>query len=121
MVFARVTNTPFEDETNPAIGHLGTVVTTGGDLRRDFGLATAFILYPALGLAGAAYLLHGPRRTALAAGVLAVGILATLLTLIRGEIFGLVLGLAVIAFLRTSSTTIRLSRPAALVSGCSCS
>ena len=117
MAFARVTNTPFENETNPTIGHLGTVVTTTGALRRDFGLASAFILYPALGLAGAAYLLHGSRRTALAAGVLGIGILATLLSLIRGEIFGLILGLAVIAVLSTPATAIGLSRPAALVAG----
>lgn len=114
MALARITNTPFEDETNPAIGHLGTVVTTGGELRRDFGLASAFIVYPALALAGAAYLLHGSRRTVLAAAVLGVGLLATVLTLIRGEIFGLVLGLVLIVLLSTASTAIGLSKPAAL-------
>ena len=119
MVFARVTNAPFEDQTNPAIGHLGTVTTTTGALRRDFGFASAFILFPALALAGAAYLVHASRRAAFATGVLGLGILTTLLTLIRGEIFGLVLGLAVIALLSTPATATRLSRPAALVATCS--
>ena len=117
MVLARVANTPFENETNLAIGHLGAVETTGGVLRRDFGFASAFIVYPAIGLAGGAYLLHGPRRTAQAAAILGIGIVATLLTLIRGEIFGLVLGLVVIALMSTRATSLRLSRPAALVAG----
>jgi hypothetical protein len=115
MAFARVTNTPFEDETNPAIGHLGTVVTTNGALRRDFGFGSAFILYPVLALAGAAYLLHGSRRAILAAIVFGIGTLATVLTLIRGEIFGYVLGLAVIAVLSTPGPAIRLSRATALM------
>lgn len=114
MVVARVANTPFEDETNPAIGHLGTVATTQGDLRRDFGFGSAFILYPVLALAGAAYLLHGARRNALAAVLLGIGILATVLTLIRGEIFGLVFGFVAIVLLSTAPTAMRLSRPAAL-------
>jgi hypothetical protein len=117
MALARFTNTPFENETNPAIGHLGTVVTTTGVLRRDYGLASAFIVYPALALAGAAYLLHGPRRPGLAAVAAGIGILATLLTLIRGEIFGLVLGLALIALLRSPARGMRISRAAALATG----
>jgi hypothetical protein len=101
MALARLTNSPFE--TNETEGGLGTVVTTEGELRRDYGFASAFILYPVLAVAGAAYLLYNPRRTALAAFVASVGILATLVTLIRGEIFGLVLGLTVIALLRTEA------------------
>ncbi len=117
MAFARVTNTPFENEANPTIGHLGTVVTTSGVLRRDYGLASAFILYPVLGLAAAAYLLHTGRRTTLAAIVLAVGVIATLLTLIRGEIFGLFAGLTLIALLPNASYGPRVSRAAAIVAG----
>ena len=117
LVFARVTNTPFEDETNPSIGHLGTVVTTSGVLRRDYGLASAFILYPALGLAGVAYLLSGRRRTALAASFAAIGILATFITLIRGEIFGLILGLVVILAMRPPIVPTRVSRVTAVAAG----
>ena len=117
MVVARIANTPFESQTNPTVGHLGAVPTTAGVLRRDYGFASAFILYPVLGLAGAAYLLQAPRRATAAAVVTGIGILATSLTLIRGEIFGLVVGLIVIAFLRAPATATRVSRPAAIVAG----
>ena len=116
MAIARIANTPFEDETNPNIGHLGTVNTTTGALRRDFGLSSAFVLYPVLALAAAAYLLHGSRRTAVAAAALCIGVIATLLTLIRSEIFGLVIGLAVIVLMRTPVGVRRASRPAAVAS-----
>jgi hypothetical protein len=116
MVFARVTNAPFENETNPSVGHLALVTTTAGVLRRDYGFATSFIVYPVLGLAGAAYLLHAPRRTAVAAVVAGIGILTTLLTLIRGEIFGLGFGLALIAFLR-APTEARANRATVVVAG----
>jgi hypothetical protein len=113
MAFARLTNSPFE--TDETVGRLGTVVTTGGELRRDYGFASAFILYPVLALAGAAYLLHSPRRTALAAVVASLGVLTTLITLIRGQIFGLFIGLAVIALLRSEMTVKRASRTPAIV------
>ena len=116
MAIARIANTPFEDETNPNIGHLGSVNTTTGALRRDFGLSSAFVLYPVLALAAAAYLLHGSRRTALAAAALCIGVIATLLTLIRSEIFGLVIGLVTIAVMRTPAGVRRVSRPAAVFS-----
>jgi hypothetical protein len=116
MAIARIANTPFEDETNPNIGHLGTVNTTAGALRRDFGLSSAFVLYPILALAAAAYLLHGSRRTAFAAVALCIGVIATLLTLIRSEIFGLVIGLAAIVVMRAPAAVKRTSRPAAVVS-----
>jgi hypothetical protein len=113
MAFARLTNSPFE--TDETVGQLGTVVTTGGELRRDYGFASAFILYPLLALGGAAYLLYNPRRTAVAATVAGIGIVTTLLTLIRGEIFGLFLGVAVIAVLRNRSALARAARMRALV------
>ena len=113
MAFARLTNAPFE--TDQTEGRLGTVVTTGGELRRDYGLASAFILYPALALAGAAYLLWSPRRTAVAAAAATIGIVATLLTLIRAEIFGLVAGLAVMALLRSENALRRAVRTRAVL------
>jgi hypothetical protein len=84
-------------------------------LRRDYGFASAFILYPLIALAGAAYLLYNPRRTALAAAVAGIGTLTTLLTLIRSEIFGLFVGLAVIAVLRNHSALDRIFRTRAIV------
>jgi hypothetical protein len=115
MAFARVTNSPFE--TDETVGRLGTVVTTGGELRRDYGFASAFILYPVLALAGAAYLLYGRRHTALAAAVAGTGTLTTLLTLIRAEIFGLFVGLAVIAVLSNRSAVGRVFRMRAILAG----
>ncbi len=113
MAFARLTNSPFE--TDETVGRLGTVVTTGGELRRDYGFASAFILYPVLALAGTAYLLYSPRRTAVAAAVASIGILTTLLTLIRGQMFGLFIGLAVIALMRSEGAVKRAIRTRALV------
>jgi len=113
MAFARLTNSPFE--TDETVGRLGTVVTTEGELRRDYGFASAFILYPVLALAGTAYLLYSPRRTALAAAVAVIGTVATLVTLIRGEIFGLFVGLAVIAVLRNEFVLKRAARMRAIV------
>jgi hypothetical protein len=113
MAFARLTNSPFE--TEETVGRLGTVITTGGELRRDYGFASAFILYPALALGGAAYLFYGPRRTVLAASVAGIGTLTTLLTLIRAEIFGLFVGLAVIAVLRNQSALDRVFRIRAIL------
>jgi hypothetical protein len=113
MAFARLTNSPFE--TAETVGHLGDVVTTGGEQRRDYGFASAFILYPVLALAGAAYLLFSPRRTALAAVVACIGILTTFITLIRAEIFGLFIALPVIALLRSEITVKRASRTPAIV------
>jgi hypothetical protein len=98
--FARLTGSTFE--SNQTVGRLGVVVTTGGVLRRDYGLSSAFIVYPVLALAGAAYLLYSTKRTALAATVAVIGILTTLLTLVRAEIFGLFVGLAVLALLRSN-------------------
>ncbi len=58
MAFARLTGSTFE--TNQTVGRLGIVVTTGGVLRRDYGLSSAFIVYPVLALAAAAYLALQP-------------------------------------------------------------
>lgn len=115
MVVARVTNSPFE--TDETVGRLGPVITTAGELRRDYGFATAFILYPALALGGAAYLFYGSRRTLLATVAVSIGILATLVTLIRGEIFGLVVGLALIAVLRNAPMLRSPARVRAILAG----
>jgi hypothetical protein len=61
-------------------------------------------------------LLHSSRRTAFAAAALCIGVIATLLTLIRSEIFGLVIGFVAIVVLRTPAAVRHVSRPAAVVS-----
>jgi hypothetical protein len=97
MMVARITNSPFE--TEDTVGRLGPVITTGAELRRDYGFASAFILYPLMAIAGAAYLMSSGRRARAAAAVAAIGVLSTLTTLIRGEIFALFVGLAVLVVL----------------------
>jgi hypothetical protein len=95
------------------------VVTSDGEVvRRDFGASSAFIVYPLLGLAGVAAMVSAnlkrwPSLLALA------GIVATFVTLIRGEIYGLVLGIAAILILRSrSSGSSRLWTASVLVVGC---
>ena len=116
MTFARLTNRPFE--TDETVGQLGTVVTTGGELRRDYGLESAFIFFPTLALAGAAYLFHGLRRTGIAAVIATIGTVATLVSLIRSEIFGLGFGLAVIFLLRAHASLTRATRTRAILAAC---
>lgn len=111
----RAMNQPFE--TTETVGRLGQVITTQGSFRRDYGFESAFILYPALALAAAAYLLFNPRRPALAAVVVSIGTIATLLTLIRGAIFGLFVGLATIGLLRNQSAVKRVARMRGIVAG----
>ncbi len=95
MFVARVINHPFHDNG------LG-LVATGSDtaVRRNFGFATAFIVYPLIalvGIAGMAYTRHQRPRWL---GLAAVGTIATLTTLVRGEIFGLAVGALAILWLR---------------------
>jgi hypothetical protein len=99
MFVMRILNMPFEGKSG--VSQLGEVVTSQGSVvRRDFGAASAFIIYPVLGLAGVAALAHSRRRAA--AGFLAfVGIAATFVTLIRGEIFGLTVGAVAILAVRS--------------------
>lgn len=113
MALMYAINQPFE--TDETAGKLGTVITTSAVLRRDYGLASAFIVYPALALAAAAYLLYAPRRTALAATAATIGVFATLVTFIRSEIFGLFMGLAVITVLRGEATLKRMTRARGIV------
>jgi hypothetical protein len=81
---------------------LGEVPTGEGTfVRRNFGFAAAFIVYPTLALVGIAGMAHGGTRNWRWVLVAFVGTLATLTTLIRGEIIGLVLGALVILWLHS--------------------
>lgn len=95
MAFTRATHRPFEGPET--VGRLGEVLTSSGTVfRRDYGLSTAFIVYPLLALVAVAQLAYQrshPVRWALLA---TVGIATTFVTLIRGEIYGLCVGLAVV-------------------------
>lgn len=118
MFVMRILNIPFEGVDSG--GHLGQVVTNEGSVvRRDFGAASAFIIYPFLGLAGVAGMVYSPHRRA-AAMLAFTGILATFVTLIRGEIYGLILGIAAILVLqsRGSERASRFHASSVLAAGC---
>lgn len=99
MFLMRLLNRPFEslDSTR---GHLGGVVASSGQVfHRDFGFWSAFIVYPIITLIGVGKLFYakGSEMTWLA--IAALGFLATLTTLIRSEIYGLIAGVAVLLLL----------------------
>jgi hypothetical protein len=95
MAAMRAIHHPFE--TKDQSGHLGEVITASGTVfHRDYGFWSAYIVFPLLAIVGAAQLAYGrasPGRWALSA---TIGIVATFVTLIRGEMYGLVLGLLIV-------------------------
>jgi hypothetical protein len=89
MLMMRVVGHHFEH-----VNHLGKVVLSNGELvRRDYGFATAFIVYPAAAVYAAAAYVGDEKKRFRLMGFIVLCVAATLLTLIRGEIFGLVAGL----------------------------
>ncbi len=118
MFVMRILNIPFEN-VSAGGARLGEVTTSQGSVvRRDFGSATAFIIYPTLALTAVAAMAHSSRRMT-ATALAFVGVVATLVTLIRAEIFGMLLGIAVILILRTrgEARTSRLFTGSALAVG----
>jgi hypothetical protein len=117
MFVMRILNRPFEGNTG--FSELGRVTTSeGSTVRRDFGAASAFIVYPALALAGIAAMVYAARGRAVAAALAFIGVIATFVTLIRGEIFGLALGAIVIFFLYSrGERTSRVRSALTLVAG----
>lgn len=95
MFVARVLNLPFD---NPGLGRVPT--GDGEEVRRDFGFAGAFVVYPVLALAGITGMAHGGERRRLWTILAIVGTTATLITLVRGGILALALGALVVLMLR---------------------
>jgi hypothetical protein len=95
MFLARVLNLPFHD---PGLAKVSTGVSS--TVQRNFGFAGAFIVYPAVALVGVAGMAHGGSRRSQWAVLASVGALATLLTLVRGEIFSLALAAVLVLWLR---------------------
>ena len=91
MFVARALNHPFQDRGL-------ALVPTGEDetVPRNFGFASAFTIYPVLALVGVAGMAnareHRFRWTLLAS----IGLIATLTTLVRGEIYSLALGILLV-------------------------
>jgi hypothetical protein len=96
MLLMRVLNRPFEsaDQTGGTLG--GVPAASGEVFRRDFGFASAFILYPILALLAMSILTYTRHHVRLWFGILAIGLAATALTLIRAEIYGLIGGAAIL-------------------------
>ncbi len=101
MLLMRVLNRPFESADQ--VGSLGAVpAASGAVFRRDFGFASAFILYPILALLGMSILTYARDRARLWFAIMAAGIAATGLSLIRAEIYGLMVGAVVVLIMSRS-------------------
>ena len=98
MLMMRALNRPFEPPDQ--IGKLGEVVASSGTIyRRDFGFWSAFIVYPAIAILAISRVVYERDRILTWITVAGICVIATLLTLIRGEIFGLVAGIAAVLVL----------------------
>src|SRR5262249_8327492 len=98
--FERLTHHRFE---NPAsvTGHLGSIVTAQGlILHRDYGLYSAYDLYGLAAIAAIASLLFARRASREAIAIAMILLAATAFTLVRGIVFGVIVGLAVLVMLR---------------------
>jgi O-Antigen ligase len=91
MFGARALNHPFNA---PGLALVPT--GPGESVPRNFGFASAFSIYPVLAIAGVAGM--ASKRTARTRWIFlaAIGTIATLTTLVRGEIFALALGILVV-------------------------
>jgi hypothetical protein len=95
MFLARALNHPFHDS---GLAEVPTGENT--TVLRNFGFAGAFIVYAPLALVGIAGMAHGAGRGLRWVVLASVGTIATLLTLVRGEIFSLAMAALVILWLR---------------------
>jgi hypothetical protein len=105
MFLARALNHPFND---PGLARVPT--GSGETVLRNFGFASAFIVYPALALVGIAGMAHGVGRRWWWMLLASAGTIATLTTLVRGEIFSLALGAVLIFWIRSRSATATTAR-----------
>ena len=94
MFLARALNHPFQD---PGLANVPT--GAGEVVQRNFGFASAFTIYPMLALAGIAAFSGARDHRVRWMLVSCIGIVATLMTLVRGEIFSLALGIVLVLWL----------------------
>jgi hypothetical protein len=114
MFAARITGTTFATNATFSQNSNGyKVVTADGTLlRRDYGFPSAFVLYPLLALQALAFAVYARSRSGWAISMVVAGSFATLLTLIRGEIFGLLVGALVLYMIAPRSSPSWVSRRA---------
>jgi len=97
--FERLTHQRFEDP-NAATGHLGSVVTAHGiTLHRDYGFYSAYDLYGLAALAAISYLLFAGRPAGPILPVAGIFLGASALTLVRGVVFGMLVGVVLLTLL----------------------
>lgn len=95
MFLARVVH---YTENDPGLANVP--VGGGQTVARNFGFASAFIVYPALALVGMAGMAYSGTRQSWWGFLAIVGAIATLVTLVRGEIFSLAFAAVLLLFLR---------------------
>jgi len=97
LAFERLTHHRFENP-DAATGHLGSVITARGvTLHRDYGFYSAYDLYGLAALAAISYLLFARRPAGRVVAAAGIFVAASALTLVRGIVFGLLVGLALLA------------------------
>jgi hypothetical protein len=95
MALMRAVNHPFD--RNPHSGSLAVVPTTAGNFRRDYGFGSAYTIYPSIALLALGVSFYASRLRMRWVLVSIVCVVATLATLVRGSIYGLVIGAVVLA------------------------
>ena len=102
MFIARAFNHPFQD---PGLAQVPT--GAGESVQRNFGFASAFTVYPVLAIAAVAAMANSREHRARSTALASIGVIATLTTLVRGEIFSLSLAILIVLWLspRRSSQT----------------
>lgn len=99
MFAARALNHPFHD-----VGLANVPTGEQESVARNFGFASAFTIYPVLAIAAVAARANSNTHRSWWTLVAGLGVLATLTTLVRGEIFALTLGLLVVLWITPSAT-----------------
>jgi hypothetical protein len=100
MFIARALNHPFHD---PGLALVPT--GPGQSVPRNFGFASAFIIYPVLAIVGVAGMANSREHRFRWLALTSIGIVATLTTLVRGEIFSLAAGIFVVLLLSPRSAS----------------
>lgn len=94
MFIARALNHSFQD---PGLANVPT--GAGEVVQRNFGFASAFTIYPILAIAAIAVFSSARDHRVRWMLVGCIGVVATLMTLVRGEIFSLALGVVLVVWL----------------------
>lgn len=105
MAFERLTHHRFETgDVGLHVGdqtlHLGPVVTAQGiTLHRDYGFVSAYDLYGLAALAATAHLMYARRSRGVIVAVAGIFVAASAMTLWRGIVFGLIVGMVLLVML----------------------